>query len=106
ASNGMVEAVLLPNAVRFALEHVESAVLSIGELFVPEGNGPGSPENVVERIEHVLAGWGVATRLRDAGIPRDALQVITEHARDDWSLQRLPRAISAPQLLEFVNQAW
>ena len=103
--NGLAKSVLLPHAVRF-----NAAAAPAGIAKVATGLGL-SMDTPATAVADVLAGMpaalGLVGRLRDAGIPRDALPAIAAHGIADWFLRGNPRPVdSAADLQAVLEAAW
>jgi alcohol dehydrogenase class IV len=107
ASNGTVEAMLLPHAVRFNAPvtggRLDSIIEALGQA-VPLHGSPA--ERVTAGIDRLLRDLDVPSRLRDVDIPEEALDEIVEHALDDWAITRVPRPVDRPSLRGLLSQAW
>lgn len=104
APNGVVEALLLPHAMRFNAGVVghRAAALAAG---IPDSTGVSSAA-VIDGIEKLSADFGVPKRLRDIGVTEDALGEATEHAMDDWAITASPRVPDRDDVLELLTSAW
>lgn len=106
-SNGHVEAILLPHSVRFNAPvtgaRMAAAAASLGTD--PRADAD-APQRTAEALERLLAALPVPRRLRDAGVPHDALGAVVEHAMHDWFLQRNPRPVGAAELGALLEAAW
>jgi alcohol dehydrogenase class IV len=106
--NGIVEAILLPHAIRFNAPEVgerlpllADAVGAGGTISVETGDA------VANAVAAFLSSLGVPARLRDVGVAQQALTGIAAHTRDDWTLTRVPRQpISHTDLHNLLQQAW
>ena len=106
-SNGVVEVLLLPYAMRYNAavtgERLARVETVIGTL--PAGSTP-SADGAVAAVERLLLAVGIPLRLRDVGVARDSLPEIVAHALDDWFLTRVPRPAGRHDLEELLNAAW
>src|SRR5437867_2739161 len=70
-------------------------------------NAEGGPhERAVAAVERTLAALAVPRRLRDVGVPREALDDIVEAALDDWSITRVPRTVRRDDVVQLLESAW
>jgi alcohol dehydrogenase class IV len=103
AANGIVEALLLPHAMRFVAEAVPHRFALIGDVLrAPDRN----PETVVDSVVSVLAAFAVPTRLRDVAVTQDAVIESADHAMDDWAITAGPRTPSRQEVIELLTSAW
>jgi len=105
--NGLAKAVLLPHTVRFNADWSRSGMAKLATaLDVPVGRRD-SMEASVEALVTIFARIGVPTRLRDIGLPREALPAIAARGMEDWFLTTNPRPVSeASELLGILEDAW
>jgi alcohol dehydrogenase len=67
----------------------------------------GQASGVISRLESLRDGLGVPSRLRDLGIPEEALLDAAERGMGDWFLGGNPRPVKgADELREILSQAW
>jgi alcohol dehydrogenase len=58
-------------------------------------------------IQNVFAKIGLPTRLRDIGVPEEALSVLAADAATDWFLHQNPRPVAGTaDILEVLRAAW
>lgn len=110
-SNGHVEAILLPHAVRFNAPatgaRMAAAAASLGAATAADADDDAdAPARTADALERLLAALPVPRRLRDAGVDRGLLDDVAAHATDDWFLQRNPRPVGAAELRALLEAAW
>lgn len=99
AQHGEANAVLLPHALRFNRPAVRQA-LERASAVLPGGGDP------VAWIERFTAALGVPRRLRDIGVPREALPAIAEKTMGERGLHFNPRPVNdAGEILDLLRQA-
>jgi alcohol dehydrogenase len=108
AENGVVKAIVMPYAVQF---NAEAAAAGVRKAATALGGSQLGAETalttVVDALKWLFDHLGIARRLRDIGIPHDALKDIAERAMGDWFLRGNPRAVrSATELQRVLEQAW
>jgi alcohol dehydrogenase class IV len=103
APNGVVEALLLPYAMRFNAGVVGHRVATLAAIL---GSHTSSSEAVIGEIGRLTADFGVPTRLRDIGVAEDALVEAADHAMDDWAITASPRVPDREDVLELLTSAW
>jgi alcohol dehydrogenase class IV len=106
--NGVLNAIVLPHVLRF---NADAAPAGIDKVASALQCGPAGAGAQVERILTVLADvftrLAIPQRLRDVGVPRDALPGIARHAIGDWFLKGNPRPVqTADELHEILVAAW
>jgi alcohol dehydrogenase class IV len=94
-ANGVVEALLLPHAVRFNAEVVPGRLTGLADLL---GLPDGQPATVVSELERLLAEFEVPARLRDVGVTEHGLDEAVTHALDDWAITASPRVPDDEQI--------
>lgn len=96
--NGVANAIVLPHALRFNGEAARAGLRKIAAAF---GSEPYVALGaILDRLE-------VPRRLRDVGVPREALSGIAASAMGDWFLRGNPRPVhSATELQAVLEDAW
>ena len=96
--NGVANAIVLPHALRFNGEAARAGLRKIAAAF-------GSEPHVA--LGAILDRLEVPRRLRDVGVPREALSGIAASAMGDWFLRGNPRPVhSATELQAVLEDAW
>lgn len=104
--NGIAKAVLMPHVLRF---NAASASAGIAKVATALGlaHAPSSIEEINTTLGAVFTSLNVPDRLRDFGVPRNALAAIAMRGLDDWFLQGNPRPIrDVADLLTILDAAW
>lgn len=102
-ANGVVEALLLPHAMRFVADVVPHRFALIGDVLRVQDR---NPETIVDAVATVLASFAVPTRLRDVAVTQDALIESANHAMDDWAITAGPRTPSRQEVVDLLTNAW
>jgi maleylacetate reductase len=103
-----IHALALPYAMRWNLDVTVKAQAQIAramkiEALSDKETARKAPEAVLEMNRKM----GLPLRLRDLGVPRDALSLLAEDALGDYSVYTNPKPIrSASQVLEVLKLAW
>jgi alcohol dehydrogenase class IV len=103
-----IHALVLPYAMRWNLDatleaHAEIARAMQIDAPSDEEAARKAPEAVLEMNRRM----GLPLRLRDLGVPRDALGLLAEDALGDYSVYTNPKPIhSSSQVLEVLEMAW
>jgi alcohol dehydrogenase class IV len=103
APNGVVEALLLPYAMRFNAGVAGHRAATLAAILGPDETRIGG---MVGEIERLIADFGVPARLRDIGVFEDALVEAADHAMDDWAITASPRVPDCEDVLELLTSAW
>jgi alcohol dehydrogenase class IV len=96
--HGTANAVLLPAVIEFNMAVVPGRLKELGDVL----GGPDAA-TAVRRLNEML---GIATRLRDYGIPEEALPKLASKAFEDGCHQLNPRRCNEGDLLDLYQQAW
>ena len=104
-ANGVVEALLLPHTMRFAVDEFHGSLKPVAEAL---GCPPDAvtDEDAVRVVQSLTAAMGVPTRLRDVGVTSESLAEIVDHVMEDWTLTRVPRRPSRDDLTVLLAEAW
>ena len=103
ASNGVVEALLLPHALRFVADAVGDRLTAMADYL---GLADRSPSAVITEVERLLAVFEVPARLREVDVSATALEAAGTHAMDDWALAAAARVPDAQDVHALLNAAW
>ena len=109
-SNGVVEALLLPAVMRYnapvtaARLEVVAQIMASSATVASTGDGLG--DRAAAAVESFLHQLGVPSRLRDAGVDREAIPEIVAHTLNDWVITQIPRPISREGLHALLAAAW
>jgi alcohol dehydrogenase class IV len=103
APNGVVEALLLPHAMRFNADVVGHRAATLAAVL---GTNSSDSESIIAEIERLAGAFGVPTRLRDIGVTDAALAEAADHAMDDWAITAGPREPDRDDVLELLTSAW
>ena len=100
ASHGEANAVILPHAIAFNAPAALEAMAAIRRAW-----GRNAP--VVDLVRGLQAQIGVATRLRDIGVPRAALADVARKVMGERGVYFNPRAVRGPEEIEaLLEAAW
>ena len=107
--NGVTNAVLLPHAMRFNAPATAGRLSLVAEALGAPASA--SPEAAVVAatcaIQNIFAQIALPTRLRDIGVPQEALPVLAADAATDWFLHQNPRPVrGTADILEVLTAAW
>lgn len=106
-ANGIVEAMLLPHAMRFNAPVTAPGLERIATAFGTESSGS---EPAVERsltaVGKMLERLAIPRRLREVGIAYGDLPAIVAETLEDWWLSRAPRPAGREDLATLLDAAW
>jgi alcohol dehydrogenase class IV len=109
-ANGVVEALLLPAVMRYNAPVTAARLEVVAQLMAPSATvastGAGLGDRAAAAVESFLRQLGVPSRLRDAGVDREAIPEIVAHTLDDWVITQIPRPISREGLHALLAAAW
>lgn len=106
-SNGVVEAMLLPQTMRFNQPVAGPRLARVADALDPRSRPDISGvERAIAAVEHVLAEAGLPARLRDVGVADTALPEVVDHTMDDWALNTAPRQANRDDLMAVLTAAW
>jgi len=103
APNGVVEALLLPHAMRFNAAVVEDRVAAVVDYL---GLADRRAASVIAEIERLLDLFEVPRRLRDVGVAEESLAEAAAHAMDDWAITAGPRVPDREDIVNLLINAW
>lgn len=98
--HGALNAIFLPEAVRFNADAAPDAILRVARAF-----DSASVDALIARLETLRAQSGFAARLRDLAVPQTILPDVANHALGDWFLLGNPRKIDTAAPLEALLSA-
>lgn len=102
--NGTAKAVIMTEVLRYNAEAASEGMAKLGTAL---GLASGEVGPICAILDKLFRGLGVPERLRDTGVPADALTAIAERGMTDWFLSGNPRKITDPQqLVAILEQAW
>ena len=109
---GLAKALILPHTIRFNAEVASTGVASagldkIGASLGVAIAGDRREDRVIDALVAITRTLGLASRLRDAGVKREALGDIADKAMADWFLKGNPRPVTGPaDLKTILDAAW
>lgn len=102
--HGDANSVLLPHVLRFNRPAVGPALALAASAWA---GGAGAAPAIEDALESLRTGLGVPTRLRDIGVPREALQRIADKTMGERGLYYNPRPVAdAGEILALLAQAF
>ncbi|MEJ2700361.1 MAG: iron-containing alcohol dehydrogenase, partial [Desulfuromonadales bacterium] len=109
ANHGSVNAVLLPEVIRYDLpvvtEKLPEIAYGLGHP-VAVGDGRGAAESVQETVETLLDASGAPRSLRSLGVSREDLPDLARNALKDVCIVTSPRQADEGDLLRILERAW
>jgi alcohol dehydrogenase class IV len=106
--NGIVNAIVLPHALRFSAEVIQPGLAKVATAL---GLAPRGAKlllkSVIDAVDRICGALDVPRRLRDVGVPYDALPEIATLGMADWFLRGNPRPVRAvSELQQILEWAW
>ncbi len=107
-SHGSVNAVLLPEVIRYDLPVVGEKLpeLAWGLGYRTDGNVAQAGEVVRETIEKLLDDTGAPRSLRSLGVAEEDLEVLAQRALRDACILTSPRQADDDDLLSILQKAY
>jgi alcohol dehydrogenase class IV len=103
APNGVVEALLLPHAMRFNADVVPGRLAALADYL---GLADRSADGAVTEVERLLEVFGAPRRLQDIGVAQESLDQAVAHAMDDWAITAGPRLPKEQDVRDLITGAW
>jgi len=105
--NGVANGILLPHTLRFNAPVTSGRLRAIAQALGAQPSDGDWVNGAVDAVKGLIADLPVPTRLRDAGVPREALPGIAELAMEDWFMERNPRRVeNSTAALGILDSAW
>ncbi len=93
--HGMTSCVLLPEVMRFNLEHTVAPQARIGEILGARGDEYARAESAASLLKEFVAGLGLPTRIRELGVDRSDLRSVARSAMEDMVVKNNPRPVNS-----------
>lgn len=93
--HGMTSCVLLPEVMRFNLEHTVAPQARIGEILGARGDEYAKAESAASLLGEFIAGLGLPTRIRELGVDRSDLRSVARSAMEDMVVKNNPRPVNS-----------
>jgi alcohol dehydrogenase len=104
--NGVAKAIVLPAVLRFNGGAARAGLANVATALGASGNGD-LVEAVTGALGAITGALGIPVRLRDVGLPREALPGIAVKAMQDWFLLGNPRPVQdVREVGEVLEAAW
>jgi maleylacetate reductase len=104
-AHGVLNAILLPHVMRFNADAVPDAMDAIARNFPPPLAGEGRV-GAATATATLLASLPVPQRLRDAGVPAEALEPIAREAAVSATVKANPKPVSESDVVQLLQAAW
>jgi alcohol dehydrogenase class IV len=107
--HGTANAILLPYGMQFNSVAVPNRYVRIARALGVNAGGRAEEDVISDGIDAarlLSADCGLPTRLRDVGVPEDALPSIAETALGDAAIFTNPRPVMVDELIEVLRAAW
>jgi alcohol dehydrogenase class IV len=99
---------MLPHALRFSAEVIQPGLAKVATALGLEPRGAKLLlESVIDAVDRICGALDAPRRLRDVGVPYDALPEIATLGMADWFLRGNPRPVrAASELQQILEGAW
>lgn len=107
--HGTANAIFMPFGMRYNSAVVPERYVRIARAMGVNAGGRSDAEVIADGISAVAtlaSDCGLPTRLRDVGVPEDALPELAEIALVDGAIFHNPRVATEEELLEILKEAW
>jgi maleylacetate reductase len=104
-AHGVLNAIMLPNVMRFNADAVPEAMSAIAEA-MNAGARTRDADAAAREAFVLLNSLPVPKRLRDAGVPADLLEPIAREAVASPTVKANPKPVSESDLHELLRRAW
>jgi alcohol dehydrogenase class IV len=105
--HGLSNALVLPHVLRFNASACEKAYAELAPHAFPELEGAATGSVFVEALASLCTKVGLQPRLRDVGIPKDAVPMMAEDAmKQTRLLVNNPRPLTLDDAREIYEAAW
>ncbi len=107
--HGVANALLLPHGLAYNLPAAREALGNLGRLFSVQSSDRdnlGRPERAVEGVVELARRVGAPARMREVGVPREAIPQMAEDALGSAHLAVNPRAAERADLVALYEAAW
>jgi alcohol dehydrogenase class IV len=106
--HGIANAIVLPHAIRFNLDTVAPLIALAGEAMgIHGGTDQQIGEQVARSIYDLVGQMGLPQRLRDVGVPEEALPKLAENMLKSKAVQENPKPVtSVEQAMTLLRAAW
>jgi alcohol dehydrogenase len=101
-AHGMALSILLPHVVRWNAPAVSERYA----VLIESGDAAGAADRLATRLAHFAQAGGLGGKLRDQGVPGDALTALAELAAQQWTGAFNPRPFDAAGALEIYRAAY
>ena len=108
APHGVLNAIMLPHAMRFNLPVAGPAYAQLAPVFgLKAADSPRTGEAVCRAVTDFIRQFRLPQRLREIGIPRTDLPAVAADALQSQSVRRNPRPLrDARDALQILEAAW
>ena len=102
--NGLANAIVMPQVLRFNAQAAQAGLQKMAQALGMERSGAAALDSLLDALQTLASRLQLPTRLRDIGVPRDALAAVS---MDDWFVRDNPHPVhSAAELETLLSHAW
>jgi maleylacetate reductase len=104
-AHGVLNAILLPHVIRFNADAVPDAMTAIAQNFPPSLAGEGR-DGAATATATLVESLPVPSRLRDVGVPAEALEPIAREAAASATVKANPKPVTESDIVQLLQAAW
>jgi maleylacetate reductase len=104
-AHGVLNAIMLSHVMRFNADAVPDAMRAIARA-MDAGARTGGTDAAARETAALVASLPVPKRLRDAGVPADALEPVAREAAASPTVRSNPKPVSERDIVDLLRAAW
>jgi alcohol dehydrogenase len=105
-AHGAAIAIMLPHVVRWNAEHVGDRYADLVRALGGSAEAATAGEHLAHHLEHLARAAGLATTLRQVGVPRESLRTLAADAAKQWTGTFNPRPFDEAGAAELYQRAY
>ena len=103
-SHGATSALMLPAVMAFVADVATAPLTRIATALAP--HAPASPETAIRAVRELMDRLELPARLRDVGVPQDALAETAAEVMHDFGIAACPRPVAVTDVEAVLRAAW
>jgi alcohol dehydrogenase class IV len=104
--HGIASTIVFPNGVEGNRPDIDDRLRLMAPSFNIIAGTKDAPGAVIERVRELIVKSGLPTKLRDVGIPEDALSAIAEASMKGAWVKNAPKPVTMDMLLTVLKKSW
>lgn len=105
-AHGAAIAIMLPHVVRWNADHVGDRYAELIRALGGQAEPATAGEHLAHHLEHLARSAGLATTLRQIGVPREAIRTLAADAASQWTGTFNPRPFDEAGAAELYQRAY